>query len=194
VGVPALDRVSLAAALPEAVTVIAPGQREIPLLTSSPGWISRSADSHGRRAAGRHPERDPGARHRRRQIGIIFQLSNLLDDQAMADNVPLPAQPTGTQQAKAGPAGDRESANTAPLAGDPASRPTGTGDLCAAYFSYLTQAKNKESAIRRQEQRFWSCRWWVAGPVGLAGPCERRWGCAVRPGQVLTAALGSAVP
>ena len=41
------------------------------------------------------------ARFRRRQVGIIFQFFNLLDDMTVADNVLLPAQLAGVPTAKA---------------------------------------------------------------------------------------------
>ena len=41
------------------------------------------------------------ARFRRRQVGIIFQFFNLLDDMTVADNVLLPAQLSGVPAAKA---------------------------------------------------------------------------------------------
>jgi len=41
------------------------------------------------------------ARFRRRQVGMIFQFFNLLDDMTVADNVLLPAQLTGVPAAKA---------------------------------------------------------------------------------------------
>jgi len=41
------------------------------------------------------------ARFRRRQVGIIFQFFNLLDDMTVADNVLLPAQLAGMPNAKA---------------------------------------------------------------------------------------------
>jgi len=41
------------------------------------------------------------ARFRRRQVGIIFQFFNLLDDMTVADNVLLPAQLSGVSAAKA---------------------------------------------------------------------------------------------
>jgi putative ABC transport system ATP-binding protein len=41
------------------------------------------------------------ARYRRRQVGMIFQFFNLLDDLTVADNVLLPAQLAGVRRAKA---------------------------------------------------------------------------------------------
>src|SRR5258708_13342449 len=41
------------------------------------------------------------ARFRRRQVGMIFQFFNLLDDMTVADNVLLPAQLAGVAAAKA---------------------------------------------------------------------------------------------
>jgi putative ABC transport system ATP-binding protein len=41
------------------------------------------------------------ARYRRRQVGMIFQFFNLLDDLTVADNVLLPAQLAGTPRRKA---------------------------------------------------------------------------------------------
>ena len=43
------------------------------------------------------------ARFRRRQIGMIFQFFNLLDDLTVADNVLLPAQLAGMRRARPGP-------------------------------------------------------------------------------------------
>ena len=41
------------------------------------------------------------ARFRRRQVGMIFQFFNLLDDMTVLDNVLLPAQLAGTRAAAA---------------------------------------------------------------------------------------------
>ena len=43
------------------------------------------------------------ARFRRRQVGMIFQFFNLLDDMTVADNVLLPAQLAGVPAARRGP-------------------------------------------------------------------------------------------
>ncbi|MGO8883942.1 MAG: ABC transporter ATP-binding protein [Streptosporangiaceae bacterium] len=47
------------------------------------------------------PSTTGAARFRRRQVGMVFQFFNLLDDLTVADNVLLPAQLAGTRRARA---------------------------------------------------------------------------------------------
>jgi len=102
-GVPALDRVSLAVAAGEAVAVMGPsGSGKSTLLNLVAGLDRPSVGTvtvAGQRVDTRSETRL--ARYRRRQVGMIFQFFNLLDDLSVADNVLLPAQLAGTPRRRA---------------------------------------------------------------------------------------------
>jgi putative ABC transport system ATP-binding protein len=102
-GQPAVDAVSLAVAAGEAVAVMGPsGSGKSTLLNLTAGLdrptsgtvtvAGERIDSLGETGV---------ARFRRRQIGMIFQFFNLLDDLTVADNVLLPAQLSGMRRAQA---------------------------------------------------------------------------------------------
>jgi len=105
-GTPALDQVSLQVAQGEAVAVMGPsGSGKSTLLNLVAGLDRPSAGTvtvDGQRIDALSETRL--ARYRRRQVGMIFQFFNLLEDLTVADNVLLPAQLAGSprRQARAG--------------------------------------------------------------------------------------------
>ena len=102
-GQPAVDGVSLAIAAGEAVAVMGPsGSGKSTLLNLIAGLDRPTSGTVT--VAGQRIDTlsETGvARFRRRQIGMIFQFFNLLDDLTVADNVLLPAQLTGMPRATA---------------------------------------------------------------------------------------------
>jgi putative ABC transport system ATP-binding protein len=102
-GVPALDRVSVQVAAGEAVAVMGPsGSGKSTLLNLAAGLDKPTSGTVT--VAGQRVERLSEtrlARYRRRQVGMIFQFFNLLDDLTVADNVLLPAQLAGTPRRQA---------------------------------------------------------------------------------------------
>src|ERR1022692_4720475 len=102
-GQPAVDGVSLAIAAGEAVAVMGPsGSGKSTLLNLIAGLDRPTSGTVT--VAGQRIDTlsETGvARFRRRQIGMIFQFFNLLDDLTVADNVLLPAQLIGMPRAKA---------------------------------------------------------------------------------------------
>jgi putative ABC transport system ATP-binding protein len=102
-GQPAVDRVSLRVAAGEAVAVMGPsGSGKSTLLNLIAGLDRPSAGTVA--VAGQRVDRlsETGvARFRRRQVGMIFQFFNLLDDLTVADNVLLPAQLAGLSRRQA---------------------------------------------------------------------------------------------
>lgn len=103
VSVPALERVTLNVAPGEAVAVMGPsGSGKSTLLNLVAGLDKPSVGTvcvAGQRVDQMSETRL--ARYRRRQVGMIFQFFNLLDDLTVADNVLLPAQLAGTPRRKA---------------------------------------------------------------------------------------------
>jgi putative ABC transport system ATP-binding protein len=102
-GQPAVDRVSLLVAAGDAVAVMGPsGSGKSTLLNLIAGLDRPSAGTVT--VAGQRVDRlsETGvARFRRRQVGMIFQFFNLLDDLTVADNVVLPAQLAGLSRRQA---------------------------------------------------------------------------------------------
>jgi putative ABC transport system ATP-binding protein len=102
-GAAALDHVSLDVAAGEAVAVMGPsGSGKSTLLNLVAGLDKPTCGTV--MVAGQRVERLSEtrlARYRRRQVGMIFQFFNLLDDLTVADNVLLPAQLAGTPRRKA---------------------------------------------------------------------------------------------
>ena len=102
-GQPAVDGITLEIAPGEAVAVMGPsGSGKSTLLNLIAGLDRPTCGAIT--VAGHRIDRlsETGvARYRRRQIGMIFQFFNLLDDLTVADNVLLPAQLAGMPRSKA---------------------------------------------------------------------------------------------
>ena len=103
-GRPAVDGVTLEIAAGEAVAVMGPsGSGKSTLLNLIAGLDRPSSGTIT--VAGERIDRlseTAMARCRRRQIGIVFQFFNLLEDLTVADNVLLPAQLAGVSRSRAG--------------------------------------------------------------------------------------------
>ncbi len=102
-GQPALDQVSLDVAAEEALAVMGPSGSGKSTLLNLVAGLDRPA-SGTVTVAGQRIDKlseTAAARFRRRQIGMIFQFFNLLDDLTVADNVLLPAQLAGMRRVRA---------------------------------------------------------------------------------------------
>ncbi|HJS96906.1 MAG TPA: ABC transporter ATP-binding protein [Solirubrobacteraceae bacterium] len=102
-GQPAVDGITLEIAAGEAVAVMGPsGSGKSTLLNLIAGLDRPTTGTIT--VAGRRIDRltETGmARCRRRQVGMVFQFFNLLDDLTVADNVMLPAQLAGMSRSRA---------------------------------------------------------------------------------------------
>jgi putative ABC transport system ATP-binding protein len=102
-GAPAVDRVSLAVAPGEALAVMGPSGSGKSTLLNLIAGLDRPTSGEIL-VAGERVDRlsETGlARFRRRQVGMIFQFFNLLDDMTVLDNIVLPAQLAGLRPAPA---------------------------------------------------------------------------------------------
>jgi putative ABC transport system ATP-binding protein len=100
---PAVDGVTMRIAAGEAVAVMGPSGSGKSTLLNLVAGLDRPT-SGTVTVAGERIDRltETGvARFRRRQIGMIFQFFNLLDDLTVADNILLPAQLAGVPRARA---------------------------------------------------------------------------------------------
>ncbi len=102
-GAPALAHVSLEVANGEALAVMGPSGSGKSTLLNLIAGLDRPASGAVRVGEDRVDKlSETGlARFRRRQVGMIFQFFNLLDDMTVADNVALPAQLAGLPGGKA---------------------------------------------------------------------------------------------
>ncbi|MGH2881926.1 MAG: ABC transporter ATP-binding protein, partial [Solirubrobacteraceae bacterium] len=103
-GQPAVDGITLEIAPGEAVAVMGPSGSGKSTLLNLIAGLDRPTNG-AITVAGQRIDRlsETGmARCRRRQIGMIFQFFNLLDDLTVADNVLLPAQLAGMPRSQAG--------------------------------------------------------------------------------------------
>jgi len=102
-GPPAVDRVSLRVGAGEAVAIMGPSGSGKSTLLNLIAGLDRPTDGTVTVAGQRIDTLSETwvARFRRRQVGIIFQFFNLLDDLTVADNVVLPAQLAGMRKAQA---------------------------------------------------------------------------------------------
>ena len=97
-GVPALNRISLQVAGGEAVAVMGPSGSGKSTLLNLIAGLDKPSNGTVTVAgtAGRHRSARPAGPVPPREIGMIFQFFNLLDDLTVLDNVMLPAQLAGT--------------------------------------------------------------------------------------------------
>ena len=104
-GAPAVAHVSLEVAHGEALAVMGPSGSGKSTLLNVIAGLDRPTSGEVR-VGGERVDKlsETGlARFRRRQVGMIFQFFNLLDDMTVADNIALPAQLAGLPAARRGP-------------------------------------------------------------------------------------------
>jgi putative ABC transport system ATP-binding protein len=102
-GQPAIDQVSLTVGKGEAVAIMGPSGSGKSTLLNLIAGLDRPTSGRVTVAGERIDKLSETAlaRFRRRQVGMIFQFFNLLDDLTVADNVLLPAQLAGVPRAAA---------------------------------------------------------------------------------------------
>ena len=101
-GTAAVSRVSLAVSPGESVAVMGPSGSGKSTLLNLIAGLDRPSSGAVRVGDERVDKLSETrlARFRRRQVGMIFQFFNLLDDMTVADNIALPAQLAGERGAK----------------------------------------------------------------------------------------------
>jgi putative ABC transport system ATP-binding protein len=102
-GTPAVSRISMEVAPGESVAVMGPSGSGKSTLLNLIAGLDRPSSGTVRVGDERVDKLSETrlARFRRRQVGMIFQFFNLLDDMTVADNIMLPAQLAGERGAKA---------------------------------------------------------------------------------------------
>jgi putative ABC transport system ATP-binding protein len=102
-GTPAVTRISMRVAPGESVAIMGPSGSGKSTLLNLIAGLDRPSSGAVRVGDERVDKLSETrlARFRRRQVGMIFQFFNLLDDMTVADNIALPAQLAGERGAKA---------------------------------------------------------------------------------------------
>ena len=137
---PAVAHVTVDVGQGESVAVMGPsGSGKSTLLNLIAGLDRPTAGTvRGRRGGSTSSARPALARFRRRQVGMIFQFFNLLDDMTVEDNVLLPAQLAGVPRRAGAGAGRRA-----------AGQRCGIGNHRNAYPARLSGGERQRVAIAR---------------------------------------------